>query len=232
MCFRQLVGGYRLQNILNIPTCVRMMLELGADPNLVDDTNRAPVHWAAMMTNSDPLKILVEHGGDVNLQADPKVTGVTLPAPLTPLTTAAYAYKNLYLLYSIRYSFEAPNTWMPTQAQEHRDRATTLSFKRNYVNKKSPDWFLVEQKAKLTPKGEKMTVFKDLVAANKVELVRFITETYPAADVPLDVGSWKGADPISYAATHRMRDMVQVLDNYKPQWKASKGGCWLFKWTC
>jgi len=44
------------------------MLVLGANPNAIDENGQTPVHFAAFFGKLDVLKLLIDHGGDVNMK--------------------------------------------------------------------------------------------------------------------------------------------------------------------
>ena len=45
---------------------VKLLLDHGADVNVVDDTGRTPLHYAVMFTNLTVVEHLLDHGADVN----------------------------------------------------------------------------------------------------------------------------------------------------------------------
>ena len=48
------------------PACVELLLEAGADPNIVDDQNATPLTWCAYCRNGELIKLLIRYGADVN----------------------------------------------------------------------------------------------------------------------------------------------------------------------
>lgn len=48
----------------------KQLVMLGADVNLTDNTNNAPIHPACFMGNLDLVKLLVQHGADLHIKTD------------------------------------------------------------------------------------------------------------------------------------------------------------------
>ena len=52
--------------ILIAPAYAELLLEAGADPNIVDDQNATPLTWCAHFRNVELIKLLIRYGADVN----------------------------------------------------------------------------------------------------------------------------------------------------------------------
>lgn len=46
------------------PTIVQLLLELGSDPNALDDDGWAPLHWAAVRGYEEKARVLLSAGSD------------------------------------------------------------------------------------------------------------------------------------------------------------------------
>lgn len=51
------------------PMC-KQLLNMGADVNLADNTNNAPIHPACFMGNLDIVKLLVQHGANLHIKTN------------------------------------------------------------------------------------------------------------------------------------------------------------------
>lgn len=65
----------QFEGILNIAIkhknvdCVRVLIESGADVNLINGIGETPLHYAADTGDNDIIKLLLEHGANINYQS-------------------------------------------------------------------------------------------------------------------------------------------------------------------
>jgi ankyrin repeat protein len=60
-----LIGAVQLNNI----NMVKMLLDGGSNPNLLDTRKRSPLFYAVMNGNTSIVRILLEYGGNANWQS-------------------------------------------------------------------------------------------------------------------------------------------------------------------
>ena len=68
-----------------------------ADPNLADDRQFRPIHWACMQGHKTVVRILLNHGTDVRL-----VNEVIIKSKNTGFIVRIYTYLCIYILYVLR----------------------------------------------------------------------------------------------------------------------------------
>jgi ankyrin repeat protein len=59
---------------------VKLGLEMGTSPNLIDTKGYTPLHYAASASNSEAMQLLVEYGANVNSTSNSGHTALSLAA--------------------------------------------------------------------------------------------------------------------------------------------------------
>ena len=87
-------------SITGEPRLCALFLRANADPNLADDRQFRPIHWACMQGHKTVVRILLNHGTDVRLVNEVIIKSKHSHPPAPPLTRPLLVYNSAILLRS------------------------------------------------------------------------------------------------------------------------------------